>query len=1107
MRPAGLTAALRGEFTDEDVRLGDACTSTVSCRIDPLGGAIASVRDRARSHRVWLLPSLGERATLLAACTCSESDASPCPHLWSVLRVIEARSAWPHDVMPPSSIVMTDVLDPDLELIADDSTRLVSGIRVEDIPVHRPGAVESAARASAGVSWRDLVPEWPSAKQPAAGKLARMEYVLQAVALTEAVRGPEHRGLVDDAACIVGVASVTPGRDGVQRKYMSVDSDRLSSDDLAIRGLLFGVAAIDAASSGRAHRGQPVAARVAAPRVPEILCRLAASGRFGWLPAASGTLVALPWDAAGPWQLELALSSVPEHRVARVTGALVRGEERLPVSEIQAIAGGGVAIAQGRALEVALDGLLPWLCLLRHDVTLALWEVPALVERACGTRRPPKLALGDVGVAVTERSPDCRIVIEPQRRAGFTATAELLYDGRPVDLTGPTVLARERGKLLVRRRLDEEHAWSLVVRELGGTLDAEWSVPAGRLRELVEAAAARRIEVFYAGGAVRSAVDFSANVTSGIDWFDLSIDVDLPGASLELPELLAALRAGSPMIQLTDGTAVMLPRWLERRGAALVAAAQDGDALRFGRAEVLVLSALVDGIADVEVDNVFARARDRLTKLQGMAPSDAPRGFGAALRDYQRDGYGWLRFLYDLGLGGCLADDMGLGKTIQVLALLEQVRARRTRRRCREPHRPSLVVCPKSLVFHWLDEARRFAPRLAMLEWHGQGRNERADQLAIADVIVTTYATLRLDAERLGTIDYHLAILDEAHAIKNAATASAATVRSLRADLRLALTGTPVENRLDDLASIFDYLNPGLLGRPAVLRAIGDGAAERVSGDPAGTPDARQIEIARARALGNVLRPFMLRRTKEQVLTELPAKTEVELTCRLDGEERRRYDELRAHYRRSLLPAVADSGVQRNAILVLEALLRLRQAALHPGLLDVKQRKADSAKLDALAEHLHEAIASGHRALVFSQFTTMLEIISARLRRDQIAYEYLDGKTRDRRERVAAFQRGAAPVFLISLKAGGVGLNLTAADHVFLFDPWWNPAVEAQAIDRVHRIGQGRPVTAYRLVAEDTVEAKILALQAHKCALARSVFDEAGMVASLSTDDLRGLLA
>jgi SNF2 family DNA or RNA helicase len=769
------------------------------------------------------------------------------------------------------------------------------------------------------------------------------------------------------------------------------------------------------------------------------------------------------------------------------------------------VAGRGIAVAAGRALEVAVDGLVPWMCLLGQDVTLAFWEVPSFIERTCSTRRPPRLEVGKVGIDVAELEPVCRILIAPQRRAGFSARAELLYDGRPIDLSGPTMLVRARGKQIVRRRLDDEHARALAVRELGGSLEAEWSVAPGALRALVEAATAKRMEVFYAGGKLRLGGEFSAIVESGIDWFDLSLGVDTAGAALEMPELLAALSSGRPLVRLSDGTTMMIPTWLERRAAALAAAPLEGNALRFRRSEALILSALLDGISEVDVDAKFAKLRERLEGFVGMTPSDAPRGFGATLRDYQRDGFGWLRFLHELGLGGCLADDMGLGKTVQVLALLEHVRGQRARRRG-VAHKPSLVVAPKSLVFHWLDEARRFAPKLAMLEWHGLARGDRAAELATADVIVTTYATLRLDLERLAALDYAMVVLDEAHAIKNATTATASAARTLRADFRLALTGTPVENRLDDLASIFDYLNPGLLGRTAVLRAIGDASAEPASNGAPAAPDPRRGELAQARALGKILQPFMMRRTKQQVLTELPAKTEVELTCRLEGDERRRYDELRDHYRRSLLPAIERGGIQRNAIIVLEALLRLRQAALHPGLLDAGLATADSAKLDALVEQLREATASGHRALVFSQFTKMLGIVGARLQREGIAYEYLDGGTRDRRERVAAFQQGAAPVFLISLKAGGVGLNLTAADHVFLFDPWWNPAVEAQAIDRVHRIGQYRPVTAYRLVAENTVEAKILALQAHKRALFDSVFEDTGIVASLSSADLHALL-
>jgi superfamily II DNA or RNA helicase len=1106
----GIAGALRAEFADEDIRLGDLHARTVEGTVDPLGGAVASVRGLGQVRRVRLMPSLTDDGVLLAACECSAPDAPGCEHLWAVLQAIEASDAWPRGTVMPSSLTMTDLEDPDLELIAEHTGTSVSGVRIPDMPGRaRPNSVASAMRGSASrMAWRDLIRAWPRAPQPPSGKLARIEYVLEAIPVAIAASDEERRALIDDRACTVLVSSVTNARGGgVHRKYGRIDPARLPAEDLATRGVLFGVEEIDLEPGRRAARSrQQVAARIAAARTAEILARLAAGGRFGWLPDPGGPLAPLAWDADGAWSLEVTIAAVPEHRVARVTGELVRGDVRQPVSAVEAVAGGGIAVAAGRALEVAVDGLVPWMCLLRQEVTLALWEVPSFIERTCSTRRPPRLELGEVGIDVAEREPVCRIVIAPQRRAGFSASAELLYDGRPVDLSGPTMLVRARGKQIVRRRLDDEHAWALAVRELGGSLEADWSVAPGALRALVEAATARRMEVFYAGGKLRLGGEFSASVESGIDWFDLSLGVDAAGAALDMPELLAALRTGCPLVRLSDGTTLMIPAWLERRAAALAAAPLEGNALRFRKSETLILSALLDGIPEVDVDARFSKLRDRLEGFVGMTPSDAPRGFGATLRDYQRDGFGWLRFLHELGLGGCLADDMGLGKTVQVLALLEHARGRRTRHRGGVPHKPSLVVAPKSLVFHWLDEARRFAPRLAMLEWHGLARSDRAAELATADVIVTTYATLRLDLERLAAIDYATVVLDEAHAIKNAATATASAARALRADFRLALTGTPVENRLDDLASIFDYLNPGLLGRTAVLRAIGDASAEPASDGGSPAQDPRRGELAQARALGKVLQPFMMRRTKQQVLTELPAKTEVELTCRLEGDERRRYDELRDHYRRSLLPAVERNGIQRNAIIVLEALLRLRQAALHPGLLDAGLATADSAKLDALVEHLREASASGHRALVFSQFTKMLGIVGSRLQREGIAYEYLDGATRDRRERVAAFQQGAAPVFLISLKAGGVGLNLTAADHVFLFDPWWNPAVEAQAIDRVHRIGQCRPVTAYRLVAENTVEAKILALQAHKRALFDSVFEDTGIVASLSSADLHALL-
>jgi SNF2 family DNA or RNA helicase len=404
------------------------------------------------------------------------------------------------------------------------------------------------------------------------------------------------------------------------------------------------------------------------------------------------------------------------------------------------------------------------------------------------------------------------------------------------------------------------------------------------------------------------------------------------------------------------------------------------------------------------------------------------------------------------------------------------------------------VVAPKTVVFNWLDEARRFAPRLRVVDYTGPDRAARRAAAAGADLVVTSYPILRLDADELATWDLEWVVLDEAQAIKNPEARVTQAARGLRARRRLALTGTPVENHLGDLASILEFLNPGLTDASDALRAL---------------LSTRPGDAADLSPLARALRPFLLRRTKDQVLPDLPARTEQVLRCQLGADQRRHYDELLAHYRAALLPQVAREGMARSTMHVLEALLRLRQAACHPGLIDPRRGKAASAKLDALLEHVAEATESGHKALVFSQFTSFLALVRARLDAGGISYEYLDGQTRDRKQCVARFHGDpSCKLFLISLKAGGTGLNLTAADYVYLLDPWWNPAVEAQAIDRTHRPGQIRPVFAYRLIAENTVEDKILELQARKRQLADGIFaDGGGGLAKLSIADLELLFS
>jgi SNF2 family DNA or RNA helicase len=522
------------------------------------------------------------------------------------------------------------------------------------------------------------------------------------------------------------------------------------------------------------------------------------------------------------------------------------------------------------------------------------------------------------------------------------------------------------------------------------------------------------------------------------------------------------------------------------------------DHYRFSKSQTGLLDALLVAQPDIEVDAVFTHARQQLVDFQGILPAEQPAGFRGELRDYQREGLAWMHFLRRFGFGGCLADDMGVGKTPQVLALLE---SRRELRRSTpygdendRPIGPSLVVVPRSLVYNWIQEAARFVPRLEVVDHTGATRSRDASSLLSCDVVLTTYGTLRRDIIDFQSIQFDYAILDEAQAIKNAGSESAKAARLLRARHRLAMSGTPIENHLGELWSLFEFLNPGMLGESSIFK---------ISGAMRNPDEETRLIIAKA------IRPFVLRRTKAQVAKELPEKVEQTIFCELEGPQRRLYNELREHYRQTILRRVQQNGLGRSKLQILEALLRLRQAACHPGLIDRKRIPEPSAKLEALLAQLAEVTDEGHKALVFSQFTSFLAILRKRLDEVGIAYQYLDGKTIDRQSRVDSFQSDpSSKLFLISLKAGGVGLNLTAAEYVFLLDPWWNPAVEAQAIDRAHRIGQSRSVFAYRLIARDTVEEKVLELQNSKRDLADAIISADGrLIGNLKKEDLELLLS
>jgi SNF2 family DNA or RNA helicase len=549
------------------------------------------------------------------------------------------------------------------------------------------------------------------------------------------------------------------------------------------------------------------------------------------------------------------------------------------------------------------------------------------------------------------------------------------------------------------------------------------------------------------------------------------------------------------MVVLDDGSYGLLPEeWLRRFRDVATLGEADGDHIRFRPSQAGVLDALLATQPVVDCDEAFRRVRKDLALFASIGPAEQPAGFTGCLRGYQREGLGWMHFLRQFSFGGCLADDMGVGKTAQVLALLE---SRRELRAQAQVEAPSLVVVPKSLIFNWKQEVQRFTPQLRVLDYTGTARSSarEKDEFALYDVILTTYGTLRRDALHFKDRIFDYVILDEAQAIKNRNTESAKAARLLRANHRLALSGTPVENHLGELWSLFEFLNPGMLGTSGVFSLT---SASKL--DPDG--ETRKL-LARA------LRPFILRRTKEEVAKELPAKIEQTIYCEMETRQRTLYNELRDHYRDALLRKIGVQGIGKSKIMVLEALLRLRQAACHPGLVDRKLVNDPSAKLGMLMEQLRAVLEEGHKALVFSQFTSLLTIVRTSLASDGIEYEYLDGKTVDRQARVERFQQDpGCRLFLISLKAGGVGLNLTAADYVFILDPWWNPAVEAQAVDRTHRIGQERQVFAYRLIARDTVEEKVLQLQETKRNLADAIIGaENSLIRDLTREDIELLLS
>jgi len=607
----------------------------------------------------------------------------------------------------------------------------------------------------------------------------------------------------------------------------------------------------------------------------------------------------------------------------------------------------------------------------------------------------------------------------------------------------------------------------------------------------------------------QTAVDWESEIEeSNNDWFEMSFQINVNGQPMallplimpvlenysldELPEILS--------LPLAEHSYIKLPSSQLKPFLNIVYELFDSASLnengsltlsRFNAASLADLDAHSYGIFSIKGGKTLLETGKKLKNFKGIANVDIPSGLQASLREYQQQGLNWLQFLREYNFAGILADDMGLGKTVQTLShlLLEKEAGRM--------NKPCLIIAPTSLMGNWRREAERFTPDLKILTLQGSERKQHFDKINAFDLVLTTYPLLPRDKETLLANDYHFLILDEAQVIKNPKSQAALTVREIKTTHRLCLTGTPMENHLGELWAQFDFLMPGFLGNSVFFKKTYR------------TPIESHGDQQQRERLAKRLQPFMLRRTKQEVATELPPKTEIIRSVPLYDKQAALYETIRISMEKKVRDAIADKGLARSHITILDALLKLRQTCCDPRTLSLKeaQKVTESAKLDLLMEMLPEQLEEGRRILVFSQFTKMIALIEKELKSKKIEYSKLTGQTKKRDEAIERFKCGEADVFLISLKAGGVGLNLTEADTVIIFDPWWNPAVESQAADRAHRIGQDKPVFVYKLMTDNTVEEKILAMQEKKRALADSIYNGGKKEQSLklTSDDLSEL--
>ena len=582
-------------------------------------------------------------------------------------------------------------------------------------------------------------------------------------------------------------------------------------------------------------------------------------------------------------------------------------------------------------------------------------------------------------------------------------------------------------------------------------------------------------------------------ISSNTDWFDAKVDITFGDQHVSVAEVKRALANKQQFVQLGDGTLGILPEeWLKKYSLLFRVGEGKTNSLKLSRFHLSVVDELYEARDEEELVVQLEEKYAQLRNFQQIQEIDPSHHLKNILRPYQVAGYQWLNYLKDIRWGGILADDMGLGKTVQALSFLEHYKNT-------EGKLKALVVCPTTLIYNWENEIRKFTPSLTYRIHHGGLRTRSREELIDHDVTITTYGTLRSDIKLLVSVEFDYVVLDESQAIKNPASKVTRAASLLHAKHRLCMSGTPLQNNTFDIFAQMNFLNPGMLGTMEFFR------------QEFAIPIDKFGEQDRKEHLRKLLYPFILRRTKEQVARDLPEKQEMILFCEMEEEQRSIYDAYRNEFRNQILGSIETQGIQKSQLTILQGLMKLRQICDSPAILNEQEKfENHSIKLDELAREITENIGN-HKALVFSQFLGMLALIRGKLEELGIRYEYFDGSTSapDREKAIQSFQNNEdVRVFLISLKAGGVGLNLTAADYVYIVDPWWNPAVEQQAIDRTHRIGQTKNIFAYRMICKDTIEDKILQLQEKKRALAKDIIaDDATFVKSLTREDVEYLFS